>query len=301
MMKVKNNQTRTIPLPITAKFVPNEDIQFGYHSASGKQIRITNDGLGAERMDPDEEWRDGVAHGARPLKGREEFEVKIVSYGTRWMGSIQFGVMRCKKGVPIEHGPSIPRESYNAANHCVWVYQQLCNNLVTPNKKSDYGYVDLHDLHEGDHVGLRLSQDGVVEFLVNGESQGIAANNIYTRKSDVYAVVDHLSNCVATVITKAGEYYSNMSSIMADVHVPLNCWCDYSHYAYSFIGLFANYFCMNILRLLLSLNLSANLCSHIHVHTHNYKHVHSMCYTLPRASIPTPKSHTHTCTNGKGE
>ena len=206
-MKVKNNQSRTIPQPITANFVPNEDIQFGYHSASGKQIRITNDGLGAERMDPDKEYDDGEAYGARPLKGRAEFEVKIVSYGTlRWYGTIRFGVMRCKKGVPIEPGPSIPSDSYGAANHCAWTDTRLFNNFVTHNEKSDYGYVDLDDLCEGDCVGLRLSQDGVLEFFVNGESQGIAAKNIYTRNSDVYAVVDHYGNCVATVITKAGEY-----------------------------------------------------------------------------------------------
>ena len=203
---MKNNRTRTIPQLITANFVLKEDIQFGYHCASGKQIRITNDGLGAERVDPDRMWRDGVAYGARPLKGMAEFEVKIVSYMTRWYGTIQFGVMRCKKGVPIEPGPSIPSDSCDAANHCVWSILQLCNNLVTPSELSDYGYVDLDDLREGNCVGLRLSQDGILEFFVNGESQGIAAKNIYTRNSDVYAVVDHLANCVATVITKAGEY-----------------------------------------------------------------------------------------------
>ena len=40
---------------------------------------------------------------------------------------------------------------------------------------------------------------------MNGESQGIAAKNIHTRDADVYAVVDHFGQCVATVITKAGE------------------------------------------------------------------------------------------------
>ena len=207
-MMVKNNQTRTIPQPITCNFVPNEDIQFGYDSASGKQIRITNDGLGAERVDPNKEFYNGVAYGAHLLKGLAEFEVKIVSYGTRWYGTIRFGVMRCKKDVPIEHGPSIPSDSRYAANHCVWSNRQLWNNAVSPSEKSDYGYVDLDDLREGDCVGLRLSQDGVLEFFVNDESQGIAAKNIYTRNSDVYAVVEHNANCVATVITKAGEYYS---------------------------------------------------------------------------------------------
>ena len=213
MGMVKNYQTRRLQQdspskPATAKFMPNEDIQFGYHNASGKQIRITNDGLGAERMDPNEEWGDGVSYGAHPLKGMAEFEVKIVSYGAGWHGSIRFGVMRRNKGVPIEPCPSIPRASYDATNHCVWGIQQLWNNLVTPGKQSDYGYVDLLDLREGDCVGLRLSQDGsgVLELFVNDESQGIAAKNIYTRNSDVYAVVDHCDSCVATVITKAGEY-----------------------------------------------------------------------------------------------
>ena len=113
--------------------------------------------------------------------------------------------MRCEKGVPIEPGPSIPSDSQYAANHCVWIDTELYNNIVTPGEESEYGYVDLYDLREGDCVGLRLSQDGVLEFFVNGESQGIAAKNIYTRNSDVYAVVDHYGQCFATVITKAGE------------------------------------------------------------------------------------------------
>ena len=202
----RRRQQDSPSIPATANFVSNEDIQFGYHSASGKQIRITNDGFGAERVDPDREWDNGVAYGVEPLKGMAKFEVKMVACKTEWNWSLLFGVMRCKKGVPLEPGPSIPRCSYDSANHCVWSYQQLCNNLVTPREELDYGYVDLDDLREGDRVGLCLSQDGVLEFFVNGESQGIAAKNIYTRNSDFYAVVDHHGNCVATVITKASEY-----------------------------------------------------------------------------------------------
>ena len=194
--------------PGTDEFAPNKGgIQFGYHSASGKQIRITSDGLAAERMTPDDVYDDGIAYGACSLKGLAEFEVKMVShYGAVWSSSLQLGVMRCKKGVPIESGPSIPENSYNAKYHCMWVGQTLVNNLITPRKMSDYGHVDLKDLREGDCVGLCLSQDGVLEFTVNGESQGIAADNIYTRDTDVYAVVDHRGCCVATVITKAGDH-----------------------------------------------------------------------------------------------
>ena len=196
------------PLSEYYKHTPKTDIQFGYHNASGKHIRITNNGLGAERMNPEDHFSDGVAYGAKPLKGLAEFEVKIVSYGTNWSGSLLVGVMGSKKGVMIEsgHAYGIPRTSYGSKNHCVWAVQTVFNNLVTPREDSDYGYVDLDDLREGDCVGLCVSQDGVLEFTINGESQGIAVKNIYTRDTSIYAVVDHFGQCVATVITKAGEY-----------------------------------------------------------------------------------------------
>ena len=74
---------------------------------------------------------------------------------------------------------------------------------------STYGHVDLRDLREGDRVGLLISEDGVLEFTVNGESQGIAAENVYARNRyrDIYAYVGHW-NAVATEITKAGKMTS---------------------------------------------------------------------------------------------
>ena len=209
---MKEDQTRRLQDPLsesdTDESTPNKDIQFGYHSAAGKNIRITNNGLGAERMNPEDKYRDGIAYGAQPLKGLAEFEVKMVTYGEEWTGSILVGLRRCNKGVPIESGPGIPKDSY-AEYHCVWADWKLYNNFVTPGEESDYSYIYLDDLREGDCVGLRLSRDGVLEFTVNGKNQGIAAKNIYTRDTDVYAVVDHYARCVATVITKAGECYSS--------------------------------------------------------------------------------------------
>ena len=215
-MRFRDNQARTqlAPLaePATANLLSKDKIQFGYHSASGKLITITDDGLRAERMNPDKTSGGGVVYSSLPLKGIAEFEVKIVSYGTRWRHSMGLGVMKCKKGVPIESGPSIPDVfSHATVNHCVWDGNHVSNNLVSPGERSEYGCVDLKDLREEDYVGLHLSQDGVLEFIVNGESQGIAAKNIYTRDSDIYAFVDHYANCVATVITKAGEGSHNYS------------------------------------------------------------------------------------------
>ena len=94
---MREDRTKRV-LPATGDLLPNKDIQFGYHSASRKQIKLINDGLGAEKM----ENNNGVAYGAHPLKGRAEFEVKIISYGGKRSESIGFGVMKCKKGVPIK-------------------------------------------------------------------------------------------------------------------------------------------------------------------------------------------------------
>ena len=220
-MVVKEDKTRRLQDPLSDsdadEFAPNKDIQFGYHRATGKRIRITSDGLRAEKMNSNSEDDSDVAYGACPLKGDAEFEVKIVSYGGGYISSsLAFGVLRYKRSVPIKRSHTFPRNSERGANHFVWSVCSLHNNLITPREESDYGYANLDDLCEGDCVGLRLSHDGVLEFFVNGESQGIAAKNIYTRDTDVYAVVDHWGRCVATVITKAGE-----CSHLADVHVKI--------------------------------------------------------------------------------
>ena len=39
-------------------------------------------------MDPDRVADNGVAYGAHPLKGMAEFEIKIVSYETKWTWSL---------------------------------------------------------------------------------------------------------------------------------------------------------------------------------------------------------------------
>ena len=129
-----------------------------------------------------------------------------------------------KKNLLMESGSGISEDS----DECMWAGQTLFNGLVTPREISKYGHVDLDDLREGDCVGLHLSQDGVLEFTVNGESQGIAAKNIYTRDTDVYAVVDHHGCCVATVITKAGECSYTYSTRLIDVHVQQITWLKYS-------------------------------------------------------------------------
>ena len=197
---------------------PSENIQFGYHSTAGEIIQITSDRLGAERVDLSDRFArvNGIAYGARPLKGMAYFEVRLTCYRTSDSAtSLEFGVIRCEKG-----DPPIFISYFN--DYCLWNQKWLRGSLVTPQSMSDYGYVDLSHLCEGDRIGLHISQDGVLEFFINSESQSIAAKNIYTRDSDIYAVVDHRGNCIATRITKAGDSLSvSTCMIMSSLMVQL--------------------------------------------------------------------------------
>lgn len=194
--------------PTTAQenrtFILEDTIQFGYHSVCSSHIKITKDGLVAEKEEPDSHYAYGVAYGGRALKGTAEFEVKISSYGTGWSGTLKLGVMRCKKDMPLSRS-SIPRYSPEGVDHCVWSADKLHNRLSQQLVEKNYGHMNLDELREGDRVGLRLSHDGVLVFFVNGKSQGIAAEDIYDKEHDVYAVVDHYANCKATEVTRSGE------------------------------------------------------------------------------------------------
>jgi neuralized-like protein 4 len=143
-----------------------------------------------------------VVYGERPLRGTAEFEVELVSYGTGWSGTLKLGVTRCKAGrKPSDK--TIPRYSPEGTNHCVWSSDKLHNRLTDCFTEQHYGLVNLDELRAGDRLGMRVTHDGILEFFVNGAYQGIAAEGIYQRGYDIYAVVDHYANCKATKITRA--------------------------------------------------------------------------------------------------
>lgn len=144
-----------------------------------------------------------MVYGEKPLRGTAEFEVELVSYGTGWSGTLKLGVMRCKTGNAITD-KTIPRYSPEGTHHCVWSSDKLHNRLTDCFTEQHYGSVNLDELRAGDKLGMRITHDGTLEFFVNGKHQGIAAEKLYQRGYDVYAVVDHYANCKATKITRAG-------------------------------------------------------------------------------------------------
>ena len=191
-------------------FVLPNKIEFGYQRERSHQVIISESGLKAEKRDPSLHYAHGVVYGTTKLKGTVEFEVKILTYGTGWSGTLKLGVMRCKSGTDLD-SYQIPRYSPEGPDHCVWSSDKIHNRLKG-HLETFYGKENLDNLREGDRLGMRLTSDGVLVFFVNGKSQGVAAENVYEKGYDVYPVVDHYANCKSTEITKAGwlvEYYSS--------------------------------------------------------------------------------------------
>lgn len=200
-----DSESETRHAPGRASFILPETVQFGYHDVHhSKQMSLSEDRLSATKKDPTVQYAHGVCYGALPLRGTAEFEVEITSYGTPWSGTMKLGVMRCESNSKIV----VPRYSPEGTEHCVWssskIHSRLTGGHAVEEVERAYGKVNLDDLKIGNRVGLRLSYDGALSFYVDGRSQGVAAENVYLKGHDVYAVVDHYANCKATRITRAG-------------------------------------------------------------------------------------------------
>jgi len=186
-------------------FQLSDKITFGYSKVCRSAIVISDDGhgLSARKRNPDVLPGGGVVYGEKPLKGVSEFEVEIVRYGSRWFSSVKFGVMISKeKTITVS---DVPFYSFNAPNHFVWYGDWLWNNFSDELVTTRYGDQHLDDLREGDRVGLTLSKNGDLSFLINGRSQGVACRNIVSEDYNLFVVVEHWGNCYETRITRSGK------------------------------------------------------------------------------------------------
>ncbi len=214
---IKNNTIKSIDSGSTSvdegesedmrSYILPKIVEFGFHPVCSDQIRISEDGLRAEKKDPGLHYAHGVAYGARSLKGTSEFEVILCDYGTGWSGTLKLGVAKFKIGHSLQ-SKDIPRYSPEGMNHCVWSSDKIHNRLhpSQPNLfEKSYGKRNLDELVTGDRLGLRLSSDGRLVFFINGKCQGLAAESVYELGYDVFPVVDHYANCKATVVSRAGK------------------------------------------------------------------------------------------------
>ena len=166
-------------------------------------MKISNDGLEAIRIGSNLFFDGGVVYSERPVRGHVEFEVEIISYGTSWSGTLKLGVMLHKSQTSLE--PCLmPRYTPESVDHCVWCASKL-HDHITLMAETLYGENTLDELREGDRLGLLITSDGELHFLINSEPQGRATYGIYRSGYDVYIAVDHFGNCKATRITRASK------------------------------------------------------------------------------------------------
>ena len=190
--------------PEKAAYNLPSEIQFGFHAVTGRNISLSDNGLTASRKDPKYGF-NAVVYGATPLKSTSEFEVEIESYNREeWHASLRLGVLRTKMTKAIEEH-SIPRCSDDGERYCLWTQgDEIWNRLNGNLNKSKYGDFNLWEVKCSDRVGMHLSRDGNLTFIVNGRRQGLAARNVYKKGYYVYPVVDVCGRTSAVSITRAG-------------------------------------------------------------------------------------------------
>ena len=163
------------------------------------EVEISKDGTRAVKQLGT--YGNGVVYTERPVKGHVVFEVEVllsvISYEKRWGTGI--GIMLHKSDTPLLIS-EIPKYTILAPDHCMWHGNTLYNNLNITGTKEIYGKIHLTDITKGDRLGVLITFSGELQFLLNGELQGIAAHNIYRPGFDVYLAVDHYPPFTATKI-----------------------------------------------------------------------------------------------------
>ena len=167
-------------------------------------MKVSENGIKAEKQNPEKWYNDGVVYSARPVRGHVEFETEIVQLGTKLPGGkIRLGIMLHKPDTPFEIPSS---ETHQEPNYCIWDNEKMYNNIMQTNTDGvPYGKIALKNLRKEDRVGIIITSNGELHFLINGEPQGQAVNGVYKTSDDVYIIVDHCCKCEATQITRASE------------------------------------------------------------------------------------------------
>lgn len=173
--------------------------QFTFHRIHGSRIRLSNSSKTATRLEAAKFYDNGVVYSALPLSGHAKFVVQAQELAVGWSGSFKIGVILISPEV-FKDGFQPPR--YSPAMPHSWVWSSLSLH-VGQDLKISYGSVNLEDLKKGDKLGMEISREGTLQFLVNDRSQGTAATNVYSTDKLVYGFVDHYGQAVTSTIAEA--------------------------------------------------------------------------------------------------
>ncbi|KAG5890383.1 hypothetical protein JTB14_029747 [Gonioctena quinquepunctata] len=160
-----------------------------FHYRCGERITLINENCTAIRNES--EFDHGLVISAEPLVNDVLFEIKIDKKVNSWSGSLEIGVVDCD---PL-HFEFPPCASKIQTGSWIMSGTSVFKNGVC--LVEGYG-IDLDKLNQDDRIGLMRTSEGDLIFYINGESQGVGAEDL---PSVVYAIVDLYGKCVQVSIT----------------------------------------------------------------------------------------------------
>ena len=177
-----------------------DSVYSGCRDYHREEVEISEDGTKAEKVLI--RHGNGVVYTERPVKGHVVFEVEVLSVNNnerKW--NIGIGIMIHRSDTPLKKS-EIPEYTIYAPDHCMWHDDTVYNNMMGMAKRTEKKYGEMHliNVRKGDRLGVLITSSGELQFLLNGEPQGIAAHNIYRPGFDVYLAVDHYPPFTATII-----------------------------------------------------------------------------------------------------
>ncbi|CAG9835077.1 unnamed protein product [Diabrotica balteata] len=160
-----------------------------FHYRCGERITLINENCTAIRNES--EFDHGLVISAEPLQNDVLFEIKIDKKVNTWSGSLEIGVVDCDP-LDFDFPPCASKIQSGS-----WI---MSGTTVFKNGAclvEGYG-MDLDRLNQDDRIGLMRTSEGDLVFYINGESQGVGAEDL---PNVVYAIVDLYGKCVQVTIT----------------------------------------------------------------------------------------------------
>ena len=187
----------------------------------GSKIVLSEDGLQARKRGP--YYREGTGvYIATPLRGACEIELEVTDSDSRSRnhGSLVIGIGQSPKG-SYKHVDLPHKIGRSSTGLCYWCRDTVVNSLIGYGQLDEaslyvrYGNGALGSLRQpisyhslelvhGDTVGLRLSENGDLSFVVNQIDRGNVATDVYKEVYDVYPVFSLNGSIRAVRITRAG-------------------------------------------------------------------------------------------------
>lgn len=163
----------------------NSEPRLRFHPNFGRNVRVSNNGLSANREKPIRTFDNAILFSNRPLRPRELFEVMLDMVSNHWKDSISIGVTGLR---PDE--TQLPPTATELKQFTLLLSGSsllLNGNLI----RNDFLPFHLDSLKAGSRIGVMLNED-YIHFYVDGIDYGPAYE---CKVQNVFAVVDLYGQC----------------------------------------------------------------------------------------------------------